>query len=156
MSEIEIRAANIDDAGELLTLQRAAFLVEAQLYGTTDIEPLNQTLDELEAELGDVVCLAALNGARIVGSVRMAARGPVAEIARLMVAPDWQGQGVGTRLMSTVERWAPDDIQRFELVTGHKSTANIALYNRLGYSVFRRHRANDLITFVHMTKPRAC
>ena len=35
------------DAGEVLTLQRAAFVAEAQLYGQPDIQPLRDTVDDV-------------------------------------------------------------------------------------------------------------
>ncbi len=154
MSEIAIRAGSIDEAGEILTLQRAAYLTEAQIYGTTALPPLTQTLEELEAELADVLCYVAVDGSRIIGAVRLAVRGSVGEIARLVVAPDWQGQGVGTRLVSWVEEFAPAEVARFELFTGHRSMGNLALYNRLGYSAFRRQRSNDSITLVFLAKSR--
>jgi len=39
------------DAGEILTLQRAAFVTEAQLYGDLHLPPLTQTIEDLRAEL---------------------------------------------------------------------------------------------------------
>jgi hypothetical protein len=48
--DLEIRSVTVDDAGELLTLRRAAFVTEAQQYGDPHIPPLTQTLEELEAD----------------------------------------------------------------------------------------------------------
>ncbi len=39
-----------DDAGEVLTVQRAAFVSEALIYGSVDMPPLTQTLDQVRAE----------------------------------------------------------------------------------------------------------
>jgi hypothetical protein len=41
------------DAGEVLTLQRAAFVTEARAHRDHDLPPLTQTLAELRAELGE-------------------------------------------------------------------------------------------------------
>ena len=38
-------------AGEVMTLQRAAFVSEAQIYGSADMPPLTQTLEQVAAEL---------------------------------------------------------------------------------------------------------
>ena len=41
-----VTAAQPDDAGELLTLQRAAFLAEARLNGSLELPPLTETVAE--------------------------------------------------------------------------------------------------------------
>lgn len=48
---VAVSPISVDDAGEVLTIQRAAFVSEARIYGSVDMPPLTQTLDELEAEL---------------------------------------------------------------------------------------------------------
>ena len=48
-TEVTIRPIADADAGELLTLRRAAFVTEAQQYDDPHIPPLTQTLDELAA-----------------------------------------------------------------------------------------------------------
>ena len=49
--DVTIRPVTDEDAGELLTLRRAAFVTEAQVYGDPNIPPLTQTLEELRADL---------------------------------------------------------------------------------------------------------
>ena len=44
---------SLADAGEILTLQRAAYVTEAQGHNDTMMPPLTQTLDQLRAELAD-------------------------------------------------------------------------------------------------------
>ncbi|RBY80421.1 GNAT family N-acetyltransferase [Blastococcus sp. TF02-09] len=61
---MEIGALPARAAGELLTLQRAAYVTEAQLYDDARLPALVQTLDELRAEL--VRCLVAQAGRRLV------------------------------------------------------------------------------------------
>ena len=46
MGQITVRDITPDDAGEVLTLQRAAFVQEALIYRSVDMPPLTQTLDE--------------------------------------------------------------------------------------------------------------
>ena len=48
---VVVSAATPADAGELFTLQRAAFVGEGQINGALDIPPLTQTLDEVAASL---------------------------------------------------------------------------------------------------------
>ena len=64
MPPIEIGPLPPDAAGELLTLQRAAYVTEAQLYDDVRLPALVQTLDELVGELATSTCLAAIAGSR--------------------------------------------------------------------------------------------
>lgn len=139
----EVNVLTGADAGEILTLQRAAYLSEARLHGDYSIPALTQTLAELEAELADasVIALGIRSGGRLVASVRLRVRGTTAELGRLTVVPDLQGRGLGTRLLAAVDGALPAQVERIELFTGEKSTANIRLYERMGYVEDRRASA---------------
>lgn len=145
----KVMRLGVDDVGEVLTLQRAAYVTEARLHRDLELPALTQTAGELAAELADptVVALGIRQGARLVASMRIRLRGSVAEISRLTVVPDLQGRGLGSRLLRAVDATLPDGIHRVELFTGENSTANIRLYERMGYSEFRRQRAGtyDLV-----------
>ncbi len=119
------------DAGEVLTLQRAAYVGEAMLYDQF-LPPLFETLDEVRAVLGasDITVLGIRDDGRLIGTVRIKTDG---EIARLAVAPDRQHEGLGTRLLeAAIERggsW---------LFTGDRSAANLRLYRRHGFEETHR------------------
>ena len=146
-------AAEVVDAGELLTVQKAAFSLEAAVVGTTSIPPLLETLTELTAAIG--ACdggdhqfwVARLDPpvgggpGRIVGAVRGSrddADAGVWYVGRLMVAPDLQGRGIGAALMSAIEDHAPEDCTRIRLFTAEASTGNHRFYRRRGYRRTRR------------------
>ncbi|MCW3841272.1 GNAT family N-acetyltransferase, partial [Micromonospora yasonensis] len=96
--QVTIAPAGVADAGEILTVQRAAYLVEAQRYRDLFLPPLTETLDEVRAALaGPAVVLAARLGPRLVGSIRARIDGDTAHVGRLSVAPDQQGRGIGGR-----------------------------------------------------------
>ncbi|MCW2703528.1 MAG: family acetyltransferase [Blastococcus sp.] len=147
-----IRAAVPADAGELLTLQRAAYTSEALLYGDPGLPPLVQTLDDLAAELRTSIALKATRGDRIVGAVRGRPADGVLHVGRLAVAPDQQGQGIGTALIEALEAAAPSQIRQATLFTGHRSLANLRLYQRLGYREARRERLTPQVELVHLIK----
>jgi ribosomal protein S18 acetylase RimI-like enzyme len=157
MAAFVIAPVGPDDVGEILTLQRAAYVTEAQLYDDCRLPPLTQTYQELEAELAYGFALKAVRGGRISGRIIGAGRahrdGPVWRIGRLTVAPDAQGQGVGTRLLTELEQHAPAGIERFTLFTGHLSTANLSLYQRLGYRESAREPLRPGVELVHLDKP---
>ena len=68
--QARIDVVSADHAGELLTLRRAAFVAEAQIFNDPNIPALTQTFDELLIDLAseDVVTLGAWTGHRLVGS----------------------------------------------------------------------------------------
>ncbi len=122
------------DAGEIMTLQRAAYVTEARAHHDLDLPPLTQSLDELRAELGnpEVAALGVREEGRLVGAVRLRRVGSAVELGRLTVVPDRQGKGVGTFLLSEAETAFPQ-VREIQLFTGEHSTANIRLYERKGY-----------------------
>ena len=131
-TEIVISESSTADAKAILELQKLAYRSEAELYRDFTIPPLTQSLEDLRASYASAVFLKACSGERIVGSVRAEMSGDTCRIGRLIVHPDFQRRGIGTRLMEQIEaKFAQAD--RYELFTGHKSFGNIRLYQRLGY-----------------------
>ena len=66
-----IKRAEYNDLQEILALQYLAYQSEAELFGSKDIPPLKQTLDEVIEEFnnGIILKLTDENGS-IIGSVR--------------------------------------------------------------------------------------
>lgn len=149
------RIAQVDDAhaGELLTLRRAAFVTEAQLYGDPFLPPLTQTLAELRQDLArdDVVTIGLWEGPRLVGSVRVELEGNKATLGRLAVAPDRQGHGYGTQLMWAVLPYLPEETAEIWVFTGKDSTHNLALYQEQGYEEQYDKAAGDL-TYTYLRR----
>ncbi|MFF0143989.1 GNAT family N-acetyltransferase [Amycolatopsis sulphurea] len=142
-------------AGELLTLQRAAFLIEARAHHDLDLPPLLETLDQVRAALADpaVTVWGFRDGARIVAAVRVVVRGEVAELGRLVVAPDRQGEGFGTALLLAAEAAAPPAVTGFRLTTGEFSAGPLRLYTRHGYRETHRSPEGEH-QLVHLAKVR--
>jgi len=151
--QVRIDVITAEDAGELLTVRRAAFVTEAQLFNDPNIPALTQTLDELlvDLESGDVVTLGAWRGHRLVGSIRVGIEDDKATIGRLAVAPDQQGQGIGTQLLFAVLGYLPANTREVWVFTGQNSKHNIALYNKAGYEHQFDQVAGDL-TYAYLRK----
>lgn len=126
----------MDDAGELMTVQRAAFLAEGRLNDSFSLPPLTETLDEVRASIADpdTVVLVARLGTRLAGSIRGRIDGGTGHVGRLAVAPDLHGRGIGRRLLTAVEAALAGRVGRFELFTGATSEDNLRLYRALGYA----------------------
>jgi GNAT superfamily N-acetyltransferase len=148
---VEIERAAPADAGEILTLQRAAYVTEAQLYGDPFIPPLVESLGQVRAVIGSGVVLKATDGGRVVGAVRGQMSGSTCLVGRLVVAPDRQGQGIGGALLTALHEAVPDAAV-FDLFTGHLSAGNQRLYRRLGYRETHRERVQDHLTLVHLRR----
>ncbi|HYU86267.1 MAG TPA: GNAT family N-acetyltransferase, partial [Kribbellaceae bacterium] len=140
-SGLVARAAEPADAAELLTLQRACWVSEAQVNEALDIPPLTETADDVRRSLDEWTTVVVRSGAggRLVGSVRGRLLSepdrpvPTWEIGRLMVAPDLQGRGLGRWLLEAVESLAPAAAVRYELNTGERSDGNRKRYRKAGY-----------------------
>ena len=146
MPDFVITDAHVRDAADILSVQKAAFETQAALYDDWDIPPMTETLDEFQASIGERVVLKAAAEGRIAGSVRGCERDGTCSIGRLSVHPAFQKRGIGAALMAAIESRFPG-AARFELFTGFKSLANIRLYERLGYRIYKREE-----TLVYMEK----
>jgi len=151
---VHIRAIRPEDAGQVLTVQRAAFVQEALIYRSVDMPPLTQTLDEVRAELAANLGQVALDGDRLIGAVRARRDRDLLLIGRLAIAPDRQGEGLGSRLLAAVEQAGRDaGAVEAELFTGSLSEANLRLYEREGYRETQRVTEDDGIEQVFLRKP---
>ncbi|MFN2245231.1 MAG: GNAT family N-acetyltransferase [Anaerolineae bacterium] len=148
---MRIQAAEPGDAAEVLQLQKLAYRSEAAIYDDFTIAPLTQTLDEMDADLARQTCLKATVNGRIVGSVRARVSDGTCFVGRLIVHPDYQNQGIGTRLVGEIEQ-VFRSAARFELFTGHRSERNLALYRKLGYRPFRQERISEALSLVYLEK----
>jgi GNAT superfamily N-acetyltransferase len=141
------------DLDAVLAVQRAAFTIEAQLYDDPSLPPLHESREQLVADLDGGHGLVALDGDRVVGSVRARVEGTSLHIARLSVAPDQWGGGLGSLLLARAESVA--EAEEALLFTGHLSASNLRLYARAGYVEQRRVRVDERVTLVYLRKQLA-
>ena len=147
---VVVRPMVAGDVDAVLAVQRAAFTIEAQLYDDPSLPQLLESRDQLIADLDRSHGLVALDGDRVVGSVRVRMEGTSLHIARLSVAPDQQGRGLGTLLLARAESVAA--AEEALLFTGHLSASNLRLYARAGYVEQRRVRVDERVTLVYLRK----
>lgn len=149
---VEIIAAEPKDAKEILELQIHAYQPEANLYNDWSLPALTQTIESLQQEFQESIILKAIVQSKIVGSVRSKVENGVCKIGRLIVNPDYQGQGIGTALLDRIEKMQ-GNIIGFELFTGSKSVSNIRLYEKQGYVKSHTKNLSENVTLIFMTKP---
>lgn len=148
---MEIILAAIEDLEPILYLQKLAYKSEAKIYEDYSIPPMTQRFEEIRNEFTSHVFLKAVCENNIIGSVRANLDDISCFIGRLIVHPEFQGKGIGTKLMNAVENHF-SDAQRYELFTGTKSIKNICLYKRLGYKPFKELVVNKSLTLIYMEK----
>lgn len=148
---MKIEDATIADAEQILELQKLAYISEAEIYTDYNIPPLIQTLEEIIREFDEQLFLKATIDNIIIGSVRAYFQNGSCFIGRLIVHPDHQNRGIGTKLMCEIENRF-NHANRFELFTGHRSEQNIKFYQKLGYNIMGIEQINDNLKFVYMEK----
>ncbi|WP_152185488.1 tRNA (guanosine(37)-N1)-methyltransferase TrmD [Segeticoccus rhizosphaerae] len=139
---LEVTPAQPSDVGELVTLQRACWLPEAVDTEPGQIPAVTESMDQAARGLREWQTFVVRSGGRLVGSVRgRLAPGDetVWQIARVMVAPDLQGRGLGRALLVFAEGLAPGSVRTLWLTTGAQNTRNQRFYRRAGY----RRRAGE-------------
>jgi GNAT superfamily N-acetyltransferase len=74
-------------------------------------------------------------------------------VGRLIVHPDYQNRGLGSRLMEFIEsRFA--GASRYEVFTGFLDEKNLHLYEKLGYGRVMTHAIGDRLTMLYLEKHR--
>ncbi len=150
---VRIDPARVEDSPEILALQKLAYRSEAELNQDFSIAPLTQTRAEIESEFAAKRFLKACTGGLIVGSVRGELRNGTCCVGRLIVHPDWQNRGIGSRLLCAAETLFPE-AGRFELFTSDRSERNLYLYRKMGYREFKREPLNKRVTLVYLEKAK--
>ena len=148
---MQVEDAKLQDAAEILALQKLAYQTEAALYPGARISPVEQGLESLQAEFADKIVLKVVHQGRIIGSVRGKVQGDAGLVERFIVHPDFRRQGIGSLLLAALEaRFAPAPYAR--LFTGSRSVSNLQMYAKRGYVETRREKMDEQLTFVWMEK----
>ena len=146
-----IERANLSDLRAILELQYEAYQSEAELLSDYSIPPLKQTYEEVKQEYQNGLFLKTVDENNvIIGSVRAHISNNSAYIGKLIVHPEKQGHGIGTKLLLSIEKECP--VSRYELFTSNKRAKNIRLYERLGYSRFKEQTITKDFSFVYLEK----
>ena len=152
--KMEIVAATAADLPEILALQKQAYQSEGAIYDDYSLPPLLESMEDLLKVSERCSILKAVSGGVLVGSVRAYLQDGTCHIGRLMVRPGYRNQGIGTKLMQTVEACF-ERAESFELFTGHKSERNLHLYRKLGYLPFKTEEVTPNLSLIHLKKRQA-
>ena len=153
MSDIIVEEALKSDLQQILILQKEAYLSEAELYDDYSLPPLKQSFSEIKEEYKNQLFLKIMSGGNLIGSVRAFENEGVCYIGRLIIDPNYQNQGLGSKLLQEIEAEFPYS-SRYELFTGHKSKKNLYLYKKLGYEIIREQKISKSLTLIFLNKDK--
>ncbi|WP_158244843.1 GNAT family N-acetyltransferase [Verrucosispora sp. ts21] len=116
-------------ARALLTVQHAAYAVEAAIIGDDRIPPLHETLDEVRA--APLRWLGAFQEHRLIAAIGWSQDDSVVDIERLVVDPAVHRRGAGRALVGAV--LASAGHRRAVVATGRDNRPARRLYEGLGF-----------------------
>jgi ribosomal protein S18 acetylase RimI-like enzyme len=125
-----------EDLTQILELQKLCYKENAERYNDHKISPLVQTIQDLEKEYTDCLILKVVDQYRIIGSIRAFEKDGTCYIGKVIVHPDYQNKGIGTKLMTEIESKF-NYVLRYELFTGYKDEKNLHFYDKLCYKQFK-------------------
>lgn len=133
---MEVLHATVNDAEEILLLQRAAYQSEAKLHDDFNIPPLTQSMNELREDFKNKIILKIIENGNLLASGQVRLENDSCYIGRMAVWPQHQGKGIGSKLLAALEA-VFQSASRFELFTGENSASNLAMYEHRGYKPFK-------------------
>lgn len=141
------------DLLSILELQKKAFYLEAVKHNDLEMQPMTQTIEQIEEEFNSGTIFLKLSlEEEIVGSVRSKMIDETTcFIGKLVVNPDLQNKGIGTTLMCELEEHFKDKCSKFKIFTGEKSDHALRLYTKLGYQITGKQNIGKY-SLVHMEK----
>ena len=145
---VELRQAKATDAAAIRDLTRAAYAKWVPLIGR---EPKPMTADYAAAVAHHRFDLLHVEGT-LAALLETIAEADHLLVENVAVSPDFQGRGLGRRLMAHAEELARSSgLGEIRLYTNQRFAENIALYCRLGYRGDREEDVGVGVA-VHMSK----
>lgn len=154
----DILDLGLPDAGEVLTLQRAAFAQDCAVNYPGYTLPVTQTLDDLRAEMArdGAVTLGIRDHGRLVAAVRLRPVPPDGVyMGRLCVAPDRERERLGARMLAAALDAAATRFPgaaRVVLTVEGDNDHLTAWYRRRGFSVVAAGTADSPWEW-HLSRP---
>ena len=149
---LELRRGQPADAAAIRQLTREAYAKWVPVIGR-EVKPMTADYDEsLRQHRFDLLYLRD----RLAALIETGHDGDRLLVVNVAVAPAFQRQGLGSRLMAHAEALARSlGCARIWLYTGKLMAGNVELYLKLGYAIDREEEIDNGIVRVYMSKPVA-
>jgi ribosomal protein S18 acetylase RimI-like enzyme len=120
-------------ASEILAVQIAAYRVESALIGISDFAPLNSTVEEIASSVDAFVGVHLADRLVAVARIEALPGHPAAEIASLVVHPEFHRQGIGRLLLlHVIETHGANGLR---VATAEHNEPALGLYRQLGFRI---------------------
>jgi ribosomal protein S18 acetylase RimI-like enzyme len=147
VSEVDLSDDRL--AHDLLSVQVAAYAIEAAILDYPRLPPLFETIADLRAS-GERF-LAAFAGGELVGATSVTVSDGSLDICRMVVSPAHMRRGIASRLLTFVEQLR-DGRSSITVSTGEANIPAIRLYERHGFEIVTRHTLPDGLRLVGLEK----
>ena len=148
---ITVRQAKVEDSAAMHALQQLAFAEEGRRCGTRDIPPLTEEVAAIANHIAHELALVAVRDGTLVAGVRGVSTEDGYFIRALIVHPSCQGEGLGSRLLKSLEAKLPKPT-RVDLTTNTLMEGNVSFYEKHGYKVQTHTEPLPGIVLAHMSK----
>jgi ribosomal protein S18 acetylase RimI-like enzyme len=146
-----IRPATQDDVAQIIWLVNAAY---AKYLDRMEKPPAPMLADYSALVAGDRVYVLA-SGAELAGALVIEDQDQALFTENIAIAPIFQGQGLGRRLMAFAEQYGRErGLRELRLYTNEVMIENLAFYRRLGFEEVER-RVDDGYRRVFLRKSLA-
>ena len=132
--DILFKKATLEDAEELLNIQRKSFKEALELYQDFDTNPKFEKIEKISHKIRNHYYYKIIVDRIIIGGAHAYKNGDCHYyINRVFIHPDFENLGIGKKAMEFIENELPD-AKVLSLETPHKSLKNHYFYEKLGYT----------------------
>lgn len=147
-----IRPLSLEDTNialQVLSLQLASYMIEAELIGMKEIPPLQDSIQTLQQ--AKETFLGHWEDGVLNGAISYTREEDAAIVCRMMVHPEHFRKGIASRLLETVFMEEPD-ARVFKVSTGKENLPAVRLYTRHGFVEKREQEVAPGIFLTHFEK----
>ncbi|MFC4403898.1 GNAT family N-acetyltransferase [Gracilibacillus xinjiangensis] len=137
-------------ATEVLSVQIASYMVEAEIISYNKLPPLQDTVESLQ-QCKEIFYGCFING-NLCGAISFKIEDQVLDIHRLMVHPSSFNKGIAQQLLDSVTE--NNQIHKYTVSTGKGNLPATRFYEKNGFSITHERKMNDQLQLVFFEKIR--
>jgi ribosomal protein S18 acetylase RimI-like enzyme len=150
--ELVIRRTFIDEAEDILSVQKVAFKEDLETYKDFETNPATEPIKKLLYKINKNFHYTILIGDKIIGGAELRLDSESeCYINRIFLLPEFQNKGLGTRIMNYFENQFPN-VKKWTLCTPHKNYRNHRFYEKLGYKKVGEHKVMEGLNLIDYLK----
>jgi len=147
---ILFKKATLEDAEELLAVQRESFKEALELYQDFDTNPKFEKIEKISYKIKNHYYYKIILDGIIIGGIHAYKKGDYHYyINRIFILPDFENLGIGKKAMEFIENELYD-AKTLSLDTPHKSYKNHYFYEKLAY--IRTGKINENLKLLYYEK----